>query len=369
MKNFKKSNNNNTKNQTQNIGIDFFPFIGKNSDIKDQKISGNMQSLFSVPKKGIFNYKIPYRKELFYNNKMSAMMQNFSNLGLKSISYRNMLDKYTLPESRFIDINGIKVHYCDQGKGPILLLLHGMLSSLHTWNEWVKILSPHFRIIRIDLPGFGLTKYLSSKPNLDTYMHFLYQLVQKLNLKDFFITGNSIGGYLAWNFSVRYPEKVNKLILIDAVGYPQNLPWIVNFVTKPVFRTIASMMTPRIFIDRNVKTIYGDKNKVTEELIDLYFDMVMSSDNRGSFINLFQTLKSQCSLNSLSKGITEIKVPTLLMWGKNDPWVPVDVLRNWERDLFSSHTIIYDGVGHMPMEEIPLLTAKDAFQFLKKKEL
>jgi len=209
-----------------------------------------------------------------------------------------------------------------------------------------------------------LTKHITKEPNRDNYIQFLNDFVEKLNLNQFVIAGNSIGGYIAWNYSVDYSHKVTQLILIDAVGYPQNLPWVVNFVNLPIFRTIASMITPRIFIDQNVRTIYGDKNKVTDELIDLYFDMVLSSDNRGAFIDLFRTLKIECSSSNLSKGITEIKVPTLLMWGKNDPWVPVEVVQDWERDLTSSQTIIYDGVGHVPMEEIPLQTANDAYRFL-----
>ncbi|MBF0450159.1 MAG: alpha/beta hydrolase [Candidatus Magnetomorum sp.] len=276
-----------------------------------------------------------------------------------------MVTKYTYPESQFIKINNTSVHYCDQGEGPVLLLLHGMLASLHTWNEWVKLLQPHFRIIRLDLPGFGLTNQLPELFNRDMFVNFLNQFVEALDLKEFVIAGNSIGAYIAWNYALDYPKNVKKLILIDAVGYPQSLPWVVNFVNAPVLRNIASIMTPRIFIDQNVRTIYGDKNKVTEELIDLYYDMVMNSANRGAFVNLFRLLKTECSSENLSRGITEIKTPTLLMWGNDDPWVPVTVVKDWERDLHSSKTIIYNGVGHVPMEEIPEQTANDAYKFLK----
>ncbi|MBF0204412.1 MAG: alpha/beta hydrolase, partial [Desulfamplus sp.] len=105
-------------------------------------------------------------------------------------------------------------------------------------------------------------------------------------------------------------------------------------------------------------------SKVTNELIDLYHDMLMNPQNRGVYIDVFRLLRQECSSSMLSYGINKIKAPTLLMWGKNDPWVPVKVVKDWERDLPLSKTIVYDGIGHLPMEEIPLQSAYDAHAFL-----
>ncbi|MBF0119927.1 MAG: wax ester/triacylglycerol synthase family O-acyltransferase [Desulfobacterales bacterium] len=304
----------------------------------------------------------------FFNsiNENIIKVSKLSSLGIKSISLETLAKKYTNDHSKFIEINGTNVHYCDEGTGPTLLLLHGIMSSLHTWNEWVKELSPYYRLVRLDLPGFGLTgPFTSQNYSRDTYMDFLHQFIERLNLKKIAIAGNSVGGYIAWNYAVLNPEKITKLILIDSVGYPQDVPNIINFLEFPGMGKLASFMTPRIFIDRNVRGVYGDKSKVTDSLIDQYFEMIMRPGNRKAYVEIFHLLKSECTSDKLCSGVTEVKSPTLIMWGKEDRWVPVDVVKRWEQDLQLSKTIIYDGVGHMPMEEIPLQTAHDAHSFLK----
>ncbi len=289
------------------------------------------------------------------------------NLGIRSMPFDELTRKYMQKDSKFININGTKVHYCDQGSGPVLLLLHGILSSLHTWDAWTALLSPHYRIIRFDLPGFGLTTRLQSAPySRDLFLDFLNQFVETLGLEQIDIAGNSIGGYLAWNYAMQYPEKVNRLLLIDAVGYPQDLPRIMNFVNAPLIRNIAGHMAPWIFFEQSVRSIYGDKSKVTDQVIARYYDMASSSENRGAYVDVLRLLKNQCDSKALCSGIDTIKSKTLLMWGEKDPWVPVEIVKNWERDLVSSQTIIYDGVGHLPMEEIPRQSAKDAHLFLQK---
>ncbi|KPA10864.1 Diacylglycerol O-acyltransferase [Candidatus Magnetomorum sp. HK-1] len=297
------------------------------------------------------------------SNGFKNRLKKISSLGVKSKSFDELVQKYTGKDSKFIDINGIKVHYCDQGEGPTIVLLHGMLASLQTWDDWVESLGAHYRIIRLDIPGFGLTDHFENFTK-DVCVDFLNQFFEALDLEKVDIAGNSIGGYIAWNYALKYPEKVNKLVLIDSVGYPQDLPRIVNFVNIPGMKKLASRITPRIFIEKNIKEIYGDKSKVTDELIDLYHDMLINQQNRGVFIDFFRLLKKESSSILLSEGINEIKAPTLLMWGKNDPWVPVTVVKDWERDLASSKTILYDGVGHLPMEEIPQQSAYDAHAFL-----
>ncbi|MFZ5569267.1 MAG: wax ester/triacylglycerol synthase family O-acyltransferase [Thermodesulfobacteriota bacterium] len=288
-------------------------------------------------------------------------------LGIRSLSFDELSRRYTADHSKFIDINGTRAHYCDQGSGPVVLLLHGILSSLHTWDDWAALLSPHYRLIRLDLPGFGLTTRLKGAPcSRDLFLDFLHQFIQTLGLGNIDIAGNSVGGYLAWNYALQFPENVNRLLLIDAVGYPQDLPGIMKFINAPLIGDIAGVMSPRIFFEQSIRSIYGDKSKVSDEVVARCYDMAASAENRGAYVDVLRLLKNQCASTALCSGIDRIQADTLLMWGAKDPWVPVKMVKHWERDLPSSRTIIYDGVGHMPMEEIPRRSAADAHRFLKR---
>jgi len=301
-------------------------------------------------------------------NDTKKRISKFSALGLKSIPLDKLSEKYTNPHSRFIEINGTKVHYCDQGKGPVIILIHGVLASLQTWNSWTKTLSSYYRVIRLDLPGFGLTNPLKEDLCLESLLNFFHSFIEALDLKEFILAGSSLGGYIAWNYAVIQKKRVKKLILIGSVGYSQNVPGIINFVNIPIIRYLASKITPRIFIEFNVRQIYCDKSKVSDKLVDSYFELGLNSENRKVITNIFKLMKQQCKSNNLSDNIDNIETPTLLMWGKEDPWVPVKAVERWERDLQKSKTIIYDNVGHLPMEESPYRSAKDVLTFLKTEE-
>ncbi|UCH10746.1 MAG: alpha/beta fold hydrolase, partial [Fidelibacterota bacterium] len=117
----------------------------------------------------------------------------------------------------------MEVHIRDQGTGPAVVLLHGMFSSLHTWDGWVEALQDSFRMIRLDLPGFGLT---GPRPDADyslsEYVGFMDALLDELGVERAILVGNSLGGGIAWEYSLAHPSRVEGLILIDAVGYPRD---------------------------------------------------------------------------------------------------------------------------------------------------
>jgi pimeloyl-ACP methyl ester carboxylesterase len=145
---------------------------------------------------------------------------------------------YTNAESQWMDISGMRLHYRDEGNpnGQAIVLVHGILSSLHTWEEWNKGLANNYRIISLDVPGFGLTGG-PEDPNSysEALLHASFQqFVEQLQLDDFIPVGNSLGGYISAHYAALNPSKVKKLILIDPAGAPQELPFILNFASWPV---------------------------------------------------------------------------------------------------------------------------------------
>src|SRR4051794_40096983 len=139
--------------------------------------------------------------------------------------------KYESEHSRYVKIDGTRVHYRIEGDGPPLVLLHGVLASLQTWDGWVHELKPHYRMIRVDLPGFGLTGPMASRNYTPEYSAtFMDELRSKLGLERFHLAGNSLGGFLSWYYTTAYPARVDKLILIDPIAYPQKLPAVMKLV-------------------------------------------------------------------------------------------------------------------------------------------
>ena len=139
------------------------------------------------------------------------------------ISVEDLKYDYANEQSQFIEVNEMQVHYRDEGDGFPIVLVHGTAASLHTWDAWTHELKKTNRVIRMDLPAFGITgPNKNADYSLEAYTTFLHSFLEKLQLKKFHIAGNSLGGNIAWNYTADYPENVEKLILVDASGLPTN---------------------------------------------------------------------------------------------------------------------------------------------------
>ena len=293
-----------------------------------------------------------------------------TSMGMNTIPMEKLKMKYADTESKIIQIDDMNIHYKDEGNGPVLVLLHGVCASLHTWDGWTERLKGHYRIIRFDIPGFGLTGPAPdpSLYEIDGAVRLFERIAQELNLEKFYLAGNSLGGYIAWKYTLKHPERVEKLILVDSVGFPQSLPWVIGFASNPLVRPVARHAIPRFLVDMCVDQVYGDKSKVTKQLKDRYFELMMREGNKEGTIAVFTEFRKQCKDKNLSAGIKDLKPPTLVMWGTKDTWTPFKPsFENWKKELPNGKFIQYEGAGHTPMEEIPDETARDADLFLSGK--
>jgi len=269
-------------------------------------------------------------------------------------------ETYAPPPSAFMDINGMSAHYRKQGNGPALLLLHGTASSLHTWEPWVEILKDSFTCVSVDLPAFGLTgPAIDDDYSIKTYNSFISRLMIELSIDSFHIAGNSLGGYFAWNYALEYPENVNKLILIDAAGFPGKPSQLSKIIRNPILAPILKKISVRSLVEKNLKEVYYDDTAVTDELIDRYYKLSLREGNRNALI-VRSKQKSQSRIDQLNR----LEEPTLLMWGEEDPWIPISYAHKFDSIIPDSRLIFYEKVGHIPMEEYPVKSAKDALKFL-----
>jgi pimeloyl-ACP methyl ester carboxylesterase len=287
-------------------------------------------------------------------------------MGFVDLDLATVKERYANEESEFIQLDGlqqgIKLHYRDEGQaeGPVLVLLHGIMASLHTWDGWVEQLENDFRIIRIDIPGFGLTgPYADGIYNIERSVDMLDQLTDKLGIESFFLAGNSMGGYISWNFASQHPDKVKRLVLLDAAGYPFEPPMMLELLRTPVLKDSMAFVTPRFIVTQTLNEVYGDETKVNDDLIDRYHQLMLREGNRTAVVDVFASIA-----HVENDKIKQLKLPTLIQWGEIDAWIPLANAEKFAADIEDAKTIVYPGVGHIPMEEIPQQSAQDAKDFL-----
>jgi pimeloyl-ACP methyl ester carboxylesterase len=280
------------------------------------------------------------------------------------IKVEKLVEPYFLPSSEWMDWEGMKVHYSLEGKGPPLVLIHGTFSSLHTWDAWAEQLQNDFTIIRMDLQGFGLS---GPHPNHDyspeAYSRLVIALLDHLKIPTCYMAGNSLGGLITWNTALNFPDRVGKMILLNSSGIPKvtrDRPWIFNVASNETFGNLLSKFTPRFLFKMNMEQVYFDKSKMKDEVIDRYYNLLRRAGNREAFIIKSGRNYPLPPANSLS----EISIPTLILWGNHDQWIPYTDAFEFEKLIPKSQIIIYENAGHVPMEEIPIESALDIKNFL-----
>lgn len=272
--------------------------------------------------------------------------------------------KYELLNSQYLDMQGMQVHYVIEGEGEPLVLLHGTGSSLHTWEKWSALLKDSFKVIRVDLPGFGLTgPNPADKYTNEAYIDFLDEFISKLLLDTINIGGNSFGGYLSWVFTLQRPSKVKKLILVNASGYPrgvgEDVPLAFRLARNSLTAPLVKKITPKSLVKKTVLQSYGNDDLATEAIIERYYELLLRKGNRRGAIQRMQ----QIELEHWQQ-ISKIQAPTLILWGDQDEFAPLQFSKRFHKDLPNSKLIVYPDVGHITMEEVPEESAAAVQNFL-----
>ena len=290
-------------------------------------------------------------------------------MGLRDLPADQVDPQYLLPKSSFLEINGNNVHYLLEGNraAPVLVLIHGFTASLHTWDDWADELKDDFLILRFDVPGFGLSGPMPAAHDFsaDYMCNIVEQLTKRLGIKRFTVAGNSMGGYIAWNYAWRFPEKVEHLVVVDPMSYPQRLPAEIRAISRPVGGAVAKRVTTRNMVSKSVAGAYGDLENIQPGVEQRYFDLFMREGNRDSAVRIARKMARLSNSGYVSLGISEISVPTLVIWGEKDTITPFELIENWRQDLPSATYITYPDLGHVPMEEDPARTAADLRAYLQ----
>ena len=272
------------------------------------------------------------------------------------------------PPSEFRPLQGMQVHLRDEGPAddPVpVLLLHGTSASLHTWDGWVTGLAGRERVIRVDLPGFGLTgPFPHDDYGIERYIEFVAALLDALELKQVVIAGNSFGGQVAWEFAATTPERVAGLVLVDAAGYPfrpESIPLAFQLARFPVLQPLVERLLPRHVVRASLHNVYGDPTRVDEALVDRYFELALREGNRRAlglrFAHVMPTEERAARIRTLTQ-------PTLILWGGRDRLIPPESASRFASDIAGSRLVMFDRLGHVPHEEAPEETLAVVEEFL-----
>jgi len=261
-------------------------------------------------------------------------------------------------------IDDLKVHYRDEGQGMPIVLIHGTSSSLHTWEDWTKVLIQTHRVIRMDLPAFGLTGPNANHDySMEYYARFLDQFLTKLAIDSLYLAGNSLGGQIAWYYTSDHLDKIKKLVLLDPAGFydAEKIPFVFKLARTPLINQLVGKITPKYFIEKNLKEVYFDTEKITDSLIERYHDLTLRVGNRAAFI-----AKANQPMIDHTARLKLITTPTLILWGRNDHWISVAHATRFSKDLPHSKVEIMEETGHVPMEERPFESVAHTLQFLNR---
>ncbi len=281
--------------------------------------------------------------------------------------------EYGQQPSQYVKLpSGQNIHLRDEGPrdAPAILLLHGSSSSLHTWQEWAENLSRDYRVVRYDQPGHGLTgPHVSKDYTAKGYSDTAAAVMAYLDIDQYVIAGNSMGGWVAWNHALAYPGNVRGLILVDASGAPDSkprkLPIGFRLANSQAMRPLMKVFTPRSIIEASLETSVGDPSKITDAQVDRYWNLVRYPGNREAIGDRGKVARNTAGPEQMAG----IKAPALVMWGAKDTLIPVSAAKWFDTHIPSSNVIIYDDLGHIPMEEDGTRTAGDVRKWLSENSL
>jgi pimeloyl-ACP methyl ester carboxylesterase len=287
------------------------------------------------------------------------------------LSWERLYAQYANEESETLALaDGAQVHLRDEGprNAPVVVLLHGYASSLQTWDAWAAALSTQYRVIRFDFPGHGLTR---ASPQADVSVPGLIDFTDRVlaarGIERFSLAGNSMGGHVAWRYALAHPEKVRALILVDAVGVPEAPAQMARLASTramfatPALRGALRYVENRGLMERAFKAMVGNDALVSKAFLDRHLQLARGPGNRALQLRIPAV---QFYDAAEAQKLGEILRPTLILQGEIDPLAPLAVARAFDRLIPSSELIVYKNVGHIPQEEIPQQSARDAAAFL-----
>ena len=277
--------------------------------------------------------------------------------------------KYANRASRFINIDGARIHFRDEGEGPAVLLLHASFGNLIDWDPWVDALRETHRVVRMDFTSHGLTgPDPSGDYSLERTLELTEKFINAMDLDKFSIAGSSLGGMIAIRFANKHPDRIENLILLSPESF-KDLVTMANFrneMSNSAF--MLTYITPRLLTKYKLESGFGDKANLSDELIDRWHNMWRREGQREAQLDRLE----QFDVGDIEDIIPALRPRTLLLWGEADPAVSLEQANEFQQrfeNVKSLNVITYPNVGRLPAQEAGQKTGLDVRAFLDRDQL
>jgi pimeloyl-ACP methyl ester carboxylesterase len=289
-------------------------------------------------------------------------------LGWWNPSYEAVKSRQATPPSEFVTVGKVQLHVRDEGQGPVLIMLHSSMTNLREWDAWADRLKPHYRVIRLDWPPYGLSTDPAASRGMSGVIDLLDLFVAQRGVPRFTLIGSSSGATIAVLYAAKHPEKVNALALSTL---PLAAPPPTQFSTwqnlmQWVHDKLVPNYFPRFYYESTLAQLYGVPSRLQDTTVDWYYE---TNNLPGGFKRVreyYEANRKAVWSKGAAREAASIKVPVLLQWGDRDP-VLAAPLADTARAQFSSARVTlihYPDVGHYPMLELPEQTGHDLATFL-----
>lgn len=284
------------------------------------------------------------------------------------ISKEALRNKYETPYSKYFQYEGLACHYTDEGKGDVILLIHGLGDSFLIFNDLTPILTDKYRVLRVDLPGFGLSDIPNSfgkdEDPIDFYRNFVKTFADGLSLDKFHLMGNSLGGLVSWEFAVNNQNRLHSLCLLASAGYEMDA--VKKNITQGVLHRLPKFILqngmPFKIAKQNAAMVLNRRENRTDTFIQAHYDMI----NREGVLMYLLQLVSYKDLPQ-TDDLKKLDLPVFIAWGDRDKIVPTRHAEFFLEDISSAKKVIYEKCGHYPQVEYASDFYRDWTLFVKER--
>ena len=266
--------------------------------------------------------------------------------------------------ARYETVATQRVRLVRAGTGSSVVLIHGFGSSIYTWKDVIPALAARHDVIALDLPGFGG----SDRPpdlSLEAFAGAVIGLMDRLGIERAALVGNSMGGATAAIVAATLPERVSRLVLLDAAGFnmePAARPLMVRLTTSWAAPVLGLLPGKRLLVERSLRQVFHDDALVTEERVSEY---LAPAQRPGTFAAL-RSLGASLDAGRLRVAdvLGDITAPTLVVWGDDDRWIPLAHADRFVAGIAGARKLVIPACGHMPQEEKPAEVVRLVLEFL-----